>query len=254
MPIARFSRQLASITRLFTSKVPPPDFKAQHVSSISKPEEFWSEQSSAVSWMSRGSSVLDSSNSPFYKWFPGWQMNTCFNAVDRHVANGSGSKTAIIYDSPVTNSISKITYSELLDKVSLAAGALRSLGISKGDRVMIYMPMIPEAIVSMLACARLGAVHSVVFGGFAPNELSVRIDDLTPKVVLSASCGIETSTVIEYLPMLQRGIEMSAHKPSHVRRLPPSRRFSNLQPRLWLFSATRAPPSSLQPGTIGHPG
>ena len=112
-------------------------------------------------------------------------MNTCFNAVDRHVANGSGSKVAIIYDSPVTNTISKITYSELLDQVSLAAGALQSVGVGKGDRVMIYMPMIPEAIVSMLACARLGAVHSVVFGGFAPHELSVRIDDLTPKVVLS---------------------------------------------------------------------
>lgn len=148
--------------------------------------------------MSRGSSALDSSNPPFYKWFPGWQMNTCFNAVDRHVANGSGSKVAIIYDSPVTNTVLKITYSELLDKVSHAAGALQSIGVGKGDRVMIYMPMIPEAIVSMLACARLGAVHSVVFGGFAPHELSVRIDDLHPKVILSASCGIETSTVIEY--------------------------------------------------------
>ena len=217
MSIARFSRFVAKHARLFSSAAqPPPDFRHQHSSSINKPEEFWRSQSSAVSWVSRGSSVLDSSNPPFYKWFPGWQMNTCFNAVDRHVANGGGSKVAVIYDSPVTNTILKITYAELLDRVSVAAGALRALGISKGDRVMIYMPMIPEAIVSMLACARLGAVHSVVFGGFAPHELSVRIDDLTPKVVLSASCGIETSTVIEYLPMLQKGIHLSAHKPSDI--------------------------------------
>jgi len=217
MSIARFSRFVAKHARLFSSAAqPPPDFRYQHSSSINKPEEFWRSQSSAVSWVSRGSSVLDGSNPPFYKWFPGWQMNTCFNAVDRHVADGGGSKVAVIYDSPVTNTILKITYAELLDRVSVAAGALRALGINKGDRVMIYMPMIPEAIVSMLACARLGAVHSVVFGGFAPHELSVRIDDLTPKVVLSASCGIETSTVIEYLPMLQKGIHLSAHKPSDV--------------------------------------
>jgi propionyl-CoA synthetase len=217
MSTTRFSRYLTPITRLFTSKASASDFRSQHAASLSAPEQFWKSQSEAVSWVSRGSSaVLDSSNPPFYKWFPGWKMNTCYNAVDRHVANGSGDKVAIIYDSPVTNTVLNITYSQLLDKVSSAAGALRSLGVSKGDRVMIYMPMIPEAIVSMLACARLGAVHSVVFGGFAPHELSVRIDDLTPKVVLSASCGIETSTIIEYPPMLQKGIDLSAHKPSHV--------------------------------------
>jgi propionyl-CoA synthetase len=217
MSFARFSRLVCRHARLLSSAAqPPPDFTAQHSLSISKPEQFWHSQSSAVSWLSRGSSVLDSSNPPFYKWFPGWQMNTCFNALDRHVASGGGSKVAVIYDSPVTNTVLKITYGELLERVSVAAGALQALGIRKGDRVMIYMPMIPEAIVSMLACARLGAVHSVVFGGFAPHELSVRIDDLTPKVVLSASCGIETSTVIEYLPMLQAGIGLSAHKPSDV--------------------------------------
>lgn len=216
MSISRFSRYLASSARLFTSRAQPLSFKAQHASSIGKPEEFWAAQSSAVDWVSRESSALDSSNPPFYKWFPGWQMNTCFNAVDRHVANGNGSKVAIIYDSPVTNTILKITYAELLEKVSHAAGALQSVGISKGDRVMIYMPMIPEAIFSMLACARLGAIHSVVFGGFAPHELSIRIDDLHPKVILSASCGIETSTLIEYLPMLQKGIDLSSHKPCDV--------------------------------------
>jgi propionyl-CoA synthetase len=216
MPIVRFSGYLAAGTRFFTTKAPPPDFRSQHAMSINQPEEFWGFHSSAVSWVTRGSSVLDSSRPPLYRWFPGWQLNTCFNAVDRHVANGSGSKVAIIHDSPVTNTVLKITYAELLDQVSSAAGALQTLGVTKGDRVMIYMPMIPEAIVSMLACARLGAVHSVVFGGFAPHELSVRIDDLTPKVVLSASCGIETNSVIDYMPMLQKGIDLSAHKPSDI--------------------------------------
>ncbi len=140
-------------------------------------------------------------------------MNTCFNALDRHVKNGKGDQTAIIYDSPVTNTVQKITYSELLDRVAKVAGFLKGLGVEKGDTVLVYMPMIPEAAVSMLACARLGAVHSVVFGGFAPRELAVRIDDAKPKVVLSASCGIEGKKVLPYKPLLDEAIEIAGHKP-----------------------------------------
>ena len=177
--------------------------------SLENPEAFWARAAEEIDWDKKCDRVLDQSNSPFFKWFPGAMLNTCFNAVDRHVLRGRGDQTAIIYDSPVTNTIQKITYSELKERVSKTAGFLKSLGVVKGDRVLIYMPMIPEAVIGMLACARLGAIHSVVFGGFAPKELAVRIDDASPKVVLSASCGIEGQRVIPYKPLLDEAIEIA---------------------------------------------
>lgn len=181
--------------------------------SITDPEGFWGEAAEAVQWNRRWDRVLDESDKPFYKWFVGGELNTCYNALDCHVEAGRGDQTAVIYDSPVTATVKKISYSELLDQVSRFAGVLRSKGVSRGDRVVIYMPMIPEALVAMLACARLGAIHSVVFGGFAPQELAVRIDDAQPKMIVSASCGIEGKKVIPYKPLLDRAIELSDHKP-----------------------------------------
>ncbi|MCK4534454.1 MAG: AMP-binding protein, partial [Syntrophobacterales bacterium] len=153
------------------------DYSKIYERSISNPELFWGEAAEDVQWEKRWDKVLDDSNKPFYRWFVGGKLNTCYNALDYHVQNGRGNQTAIIYDSPVTDTVRKITYSELLETVSMFAGVLKDLGVSKGDTVIIYMPMIPETVVSILACARIGAVHSVVFGGFAPNELAIRIDD-----------------------------------------------------------------------------
>jgi len=181
--------------------------------SLERPDAFWGRAAEELDWDQKWDSVLDQSNSPFFKWFSGAKLNTCFNAVDRHVLQGRGQQTAIVYDSPVTNTIQKISYSELQDRVSKTAGFLKGLGVGKGDTVLIYMPMIPEAVISMLACARLGAVHSVVFGGFAPRELAVRIDDAKPKVILTASCGIEVQRVIPYKPMLDKAIEFADTKP-----------------------------------------
>ncbi|TAL32217.1 MAG: propionyl-CoA synthetase [Spirochaetes bacterium] len=183
--------------------------------SISNPEKFWGEAAKAVTWTKPHDTVLDSSHTPFYRWFAGGELNTCFNAVDRHVQGGRADQAAIIYDSPVTGTVKKISYRELLDQVSGFAGALVSLGVKKGDTVIVYMPMIPEAAVAMLACARIGAVHSVVFGGFAPNELAIRIDDAKPVVMVTASCGIEGKKTIEYKPLLDRAIELASHKPKH---------------------------------------
>jgi propionyl-CoA synthetase len=181
--------------------------------SIENPEGFWGEAATGLSWYEAPTQVLDRSNPPFYRWFPDGVLNTCYNAVDRHVEGGRGDQVAIIHDSPVTNSQRKITYAELLDQVSRFAGVLRGLGVAKGDRVIIYMPMVPDTLVAMLACARLGAVHSVVFGGFAPHELAIRINDAQPKVVVSASCGIEGQRVIEYKPFLDAAIEEATAKP-----------------------------------------
>jgi propionyl-CoA synthetase len=179
--------------------------------SINNPEEFWAEAAENITWYKKYDRVLDSSNPPFYKWFKGGKMNTCYNAVDRHVENGRGDQTAIIYDSPVTQSITKISYRELLDKVAIFAGALKSQGVEKGDTVIIYMPMIPEAAVAMLACARLGAVHSVVFGGFAPNELAIRVDHAQPKLIVTASGAVEGVKTLAYKPLVDSAIELSTH-------------------------------------------
>jgi propionyl-CoA synthetase len=181
--------------------------------SLADPEGFWGEAAKGVEWYREPTVVLDASNPPFYRWFADGILNTCFNALDRHVRDGRGGQLALIHDSPVTGACRTFTYGELLDQVALFAGVLRGLGVSVGDRVIIYLPMIPEAVVAMLACARIGAVHSVVFGGFAAHELALRIDDASPKVVVSASCGIEVSRIVEYKPILDRAIELAAHKP-----------------------------------------
>jgi propionyl-CoA synthetase len=177
------------------------------------PEAFWMEQAKTIDWIKPPSKALDDSNPPFFRWFADAECNTCWNAVDRHVEGGRGDQAAIIYDSPVTDTKRTITYSELKDLTANLAGALRARGIDKGDRVIIYMPMIPETVVAMLACARIGAIHSVVFGGFAANELAVRIDDAKPKAMIAASCGIEPGRIVPYKPMLDGAIEQAEHKP-----------------------------------------
>lgn len=180
------------------------------------PEAFWMTAADAIDWVTKPSKALFADRAPFYEWFSDSEVNTCYNAVDRHVLNGRGDQKAIIYDSPMTGTKYSITFSELLEKVSVLAGALTNKGISKGDRVIIYMPMIPEGIISMLACARIGAIHSVVFGGFAANELAVRIDDAKPKAILAASCGLEPNRIVEYKPLIDQAIELASHKPTTV--------------------------------------
>ena len=180
------------------------------------PEAFWMTAADAIDWVTKPSKALFADRAPLYEWFSDSEVNTCYNAVDRHVLNGRGDQKAIIYDSPMTGTKYSITFSELLEKVSVLAGALTNKGISKGDRVIIYMPMIPEGIISMLACARIGAIHSVVFGGFAANELAVRIDDAKPEAILAASCGLEPNRIVEYKPLIDQAIELASHKPQTV--------------------------------------
>ncbi len=181
--------------------------------SIQDPEDFWAKAAENITWHRKWDKVLDASNPPFYRWFVGGELNTCYNALDRHIENGRGDQIAIIYDSPVTSTIRRITYNDLLDQVSRFAGGLKTLGVGKGDTVVIYMPMIVQAAVAMLACARIGAIHSVVFGGFAPHELALRINDAKPKVVVSASGAVEVKRLIEYKPLLNKAIEIASHKP-----------------------------------------
>ena len=181
--------------------------------SLTDPDGFWSEAAEEVSWIETWDKVIDTSNPPFYRWFQGGVMNTCYNAVDLHVETGRADQAALIHDSPVTDTVKTFTYRELRDEISAFAGALANHGVIKGDRVIIYMPMVPEAVIAMLACARLGAIHSVVFGGFAANELAVRIDDCEPRIIVSASCGIEVDRVIPYKPLLDTAIELASHKP-----------------------------------------
>lgn len=177
------------------------------------PEGFWLNAAQAIDWVRTPLRALNDSRAPFYEWFTDATVNACWNAVDRHVLAGRGAQVAIIHDSPVTGSQSSITFETLRDKVALFAGALAARGVGAGDRVVIYMPMVPEALVAMLACARIGAVHSVVFGGFAASELAVRIDDCTPKAVIAASCGIETARIVAYKPLLDAALDMARHKP-----------------------------------------
>jgi propionyl-CoA synthetase len=188
-------------------------YEQEHSRSLNDPEGFWAEAAEKLHWYKKWDKVLDDSNKPMYRWFTGGEINTCYNALDRHVAGGRADQLALIYDSPITGSKKTYTFAELQDEVAKFAGAMQAKGVAKGDRVLIYMPMIPEAAVAMLACARLGAVHSVVFGGFAPHELATRINDATPKLVVSASCGIEPNRVIAYKPMLDEAIAQSEHKP-----------------------------------------
>ncbi|UZE94571.1 propionyl-CoA synthetase [Alkalimarinus alittae] len=188
-------------------------YKATYQSSISDPVSFWKEKSELIAWYKKPSTILSKNQDGLDCWYADGELNTSYLALDYHIEQGRGAQTALIYDSPATNSVQQYSYTELRDKVAFFAGALDALGVSKGDRVVLYMPMIPEAVIAMLACARIGAVHSVVFGGFAASELAVRIDDATPKVIISASCGIEVSKVIEYKPLLDQAIELATHKP-----------------------------------------
>ena len=190
-------------------------YAATHRASIEHPDEFWGQAAEGIDWEKRWDQVLDASDPLNCRWFVGGRLNTCYNALDRHVERGRAEQAAIIYDSAVTGTKRTITYAELLDDVAHFAGALAANGVGKGDRVIVYMPMIPEAVVAVLACARLGAVHSVVFGGFAAHELATRIDDAKPRLIVSASCGIEPSRLVEYKPLLDEAIDQSQHKPSH---------------------------------------
>jgi len=182
---------------------------------IRSPERFWGRAAEAIQWYRPWEHVLDPSNAPFYKWFTGGELNTCYNAIDFHVEHGRSDQLALIYDSPVTGTLRTFTYGQLLEEVARFAGVLSSLGVAKGDRVIIYMPMVPEALIAMYACARIGAIHSVVFGGFASAELAVRIEDAAPKVVVSASCGIEIKRIVEYKPLLDRALAISRHQPDY---------------------------------------
>ncbi|MGQ0840733.1 propionyl-CoA synthetase [Actinokineospora sp.] len=192
------------------------DYVETYQRSLGDPEGFWLDAARAVDWTTPPSRALDASAAPMYRWFPDGELNTCHNALDRHVAAGRGGQAALIYDSPITGTKASYTYAELTDLTARFAGVLAGLGVVKGDRVIIYMPMVPQAVVAMLACARLGAVHSVVFGGFAPRELATRIDDARPKVIVAASCGIEPTRVVEYRPIIAGALAAAEHQPERV--------------------------------------
>ena len=187
-------------------------FNEIYENSIKDPENFWKEIANDIFWYQKPTKILNKSNPPFYKWFEGGTTNTCYNALDFHINEGRGEKLALIYDSPITGNKKQFTYSQLREKVSKFAGVLRNQGVNKGDRVIIYMPMIPEAVIAMLACGRIGAVHSVVFGGFASSELASRIEDSKAKILVTASCGFEPGKIIEYKPLVDEAIKMSSHK------------------------------------------
>ncbi len=191
-------------------------FEKAYTESIQNPEKFWLSAAQEIDWFKSPTRALSVEVTPHGQWFVDGELNTCHNALDRHIDAGRGENTALIYDSPVTSNIKKFSFAELRDEVALCAGALNQLGVVKGDRVIIYMPMIPETVIAMLACARIGAIHGVVFGGFASNELAVRIDDAKPKAIVSASCGIEVNRIIAYMPLLNEAIELAQHKPKNV--------------------------------------
>ncbi len=192
-----------------------PGYDAVYRKSIDQREEFWAQAAEDIHWNRKWEKTLDDTAAPFYRWFAGGVLNTCHNMLDLHVEQGRGDQAALIYDSPVTDVVRRYTYRELRDQVALFAGALKQQGVSKGDRVIVYMPMVPEAVIAMLACARLGAIHSVVFGGFAAKELATRINDAQPKLIVSASCGIEGKRIIEYKPLLDQAIALARSKPQH---------------------------------------
>lgn len=189
------------------------NYQNAYAQSMSDPNEFWGNAAKLVKWDKTPKIILDESNPPLYRWFSDGMLNTCYNALDRHVVDGRADQPAVIHESAITGKSLTLTYAQMLEKVARFAGALRMAGVEKGDRVVIYMPMVPEALIAMLATARLGAVHSVVFGGFAPAELAARIDDAKPKVIVSASCGLEPTRIVEYKPMLDESIQLANHKP-----------------------------------------
>ena len=214
--------------------------------SLDDPAGFWGEAATAIDWVEPWERVLDDSDAPFYRWFSGGRLNTCWNALDRHVERGRGDQPALIYDSPVTDTDAAYSYRELRDAVARFAGVLAALGVETGDRVIVYMPMVPEAVIAMLGCARLGAVHSVVFGGFASHELASRIDDAKPKAVVSASCGIEPGRIVDYKPLLDAAIDLALSKPAHCVILQRPQRRASLVPGRdldWDEALSRAEPT-----------
>ncbi len=211
----------------------------QHARSIAEPAAFWAEQARSLAWYQAPANILESLPDGTHRWFADGRLNSAYLALDRQIEEGRGEQTALIYDSPVTGTQDRYSYLRLRDEVARLAGALRALGVGKGDRVIIYMPMVPQAAMAMLACARLGAVHSVVFGGFAPYELALRIDDATPKLVLTASCGLEFDRVIEYKPLVDKALELAIHQPAHV--------------MVWQRPQARAPAPGPRPGLAGLP-
>jgi len=190
------------------------NYQSAYAQSMADPNEFWGNAAKLVKWDKNPKVILDDSNPPLYRWFSDGMLNTCYNALDRHVIDGRADQPAVIHESAITGKSLTLTYAQMLEKVARFAGALRMAGVEKGDRVVIYMPMVPEALIAMLATARLGAVHSVVFGGFAPAELAARIDDAKPKVIVSASCGLEPTRVVEYKPMLDESRPLELMMPS----------------------------------------
>src|SRR5207248_7746572 len=185
-----------------------------HARSLADPEGFWAEAAREIDWIEPAKKIFDPSMGVYGRWFAGAVVNTCYNALDRHVTGGRADQVALIHDSPLTNTISKFTYAEMLKEVQTLAAVMADFGVAKGDRVIIYMPLVPEAVFAMLACARIGAVHSVVFGGFAAKEFATRIEDAKPKLIFSASCGIEPGRVVRYKPLLDEAIELTGSKPS----------------------------------------
>jgi propionyl-CoA synthetase len=224
--------------------------------SLEDPDGFWREAARAIDWYVEPKQILDDEHPPFYRWFVGGELNTCHNALDRHVENGRADQIALVYDSPVTDRVAKFTYRMLRDDVARFAGVLGKLGVAKGDRVVVYMPMVPEAAVAMLACARLGAIHSVVFGGFASNELAIRIDDAKPKVIVSASCGIEVNRCIPYMPLLEGALEIASHAPDACVILQRDVERAELKPGRdhdWKDAMASAAPADCVPVEATHP-
>ena len=231
-------------------------YEALYRRSIADPARFWADQAEWIDWEKQWDRVLDDSDAPFYRWFAGGRLNTCYNALDRHVEGGRGEQTALIWDSPVTGSKRRYSYAELRDEVARLAGAIRARGVGPGDRVVIYMPMVPEAAMAMLACARIGAIHSVVFGGFAAPELAKRIDDAEPSLILSASCGIEPSGVIDYKQLLDQALEIADHPVAHCIILQrDTQRCECLPPRDqdWQEAVASAAPADCVPVDANHP-
>src|ERR1700692_2527143 len=203
-----------------------------HARSLADPEGFWAEAAREIDWIEPAKKIFDPSMGPYGRWFVGGVVNTCYNALDRHVAGGRADQVALIHDSPLANTVTKFTYAEMLKEVQTLAAVMADFGVAKGDRVILYMPMVPEAVVAMLACARIGAVHSVVFGGFAAKELATRIDDARTKLIFSASCGLEPGRIVQYKPLLDEAIRLASEKPQaciilqrreHARGLGPGR-------------------------------
>ena len=231
-------------------------YQSEYEQSIHDPERFWLGKADLIDWIQRPQVGVAEDVNGIERWYPDGTLNTCYNAIDRHVENGRSDQVAVYYDSPVTETKRAITYAELKGEVERFAGGLASLGVTTGDRVVIYMPMVPEALIAMLACARVGAIHSVVFGGFAPNELAARLSDAAPKAIVTSTCGIEVNKIIEYMPIVNEAIEMSDKKPTSVVVLErPQAGFTPVDGRdvTWSDLMTDAKPIDCVPVSATHP-